>query len=225
MFREANMKYHNSIQIEASGRYALFTDPLTRAGGEKCTLPVPTYEALKGIVSAIYWQPQINWIIDRVRILEPIRTESRSVLRRKYNKRGYDMSIYTYLTNVRYHIQAHFVPSDTCGSFTESDEHKHYRMALRMLERGGRRNIYLGTADCPCSVNACEFESGNGFYDDSCEDIGLMFHSFTYSGDTPDSAAYFRCCMENGVIRFPLPQECTLIQKLNTEGVLTDALV
>ncbi len=219
------MKYNNSVQLEASGRYALFTDPLTRTSGEKYSLPVPTYEALKGIVSAVYWQPQIKWIIDRVRILEPIRTESRSVLRRKYNRRGYDMSIYTYLTNVRYRIQAHFEPADTCDSFTENDEHKHYRMMLRMLERGGRRNIFLGTADCPCSITACEFAAGNGFYDNHSEDMGLMFHSFSYSGDVPDSAAYFRCRMENGVIRFPVPQDCTLIQTLNTEGELTDALV
>ena len=219
------MKYNNSIQLEVSGRYALFTDPLTRSGGEKCTLPVPTYEALKGIVSAVYWQPQINWVIDRVRIMNPIRTESRSMLIRRYRRRGYDMSIYTYLRDVRYRIQAHFEPSQNCGDLTENDEHKHFRMAQRMLERGGRRNVFLGTADCHCSVIPCNFESQVGFYDDISEDIGLIFHSFEYEDDIPITAAYFRCTMENGIVNFPTPYECTLIQQLDTEGETCDALV
>lgn len=38
----------NNIEFKVTGRYALFTDPLTRVGGEKCSYHVPTYEALKG---------------------------------------------------------------------------------------------------------------------------------------------------------------------------------
>lgn len=218
------MKYRNSINLEVSGRYALFTDPLTRSSGEKCSLPIPTYEALKGILSAVYWQPQINWVIDRIRIMNQIRTESRSVLTRRYFSHGYDISVYTYLKDVRYRIQAHFVPA--IGCFTEEDEHKHYRIALRMLKRGGRRNIFLGTADCPCSIAPCRTEDGAGFYDGISEDMGLIFHSFDYSAlDTPRSALYFRCRMENGVIDFPTPQECNLVQPLRISGEHSNALV
>ena len=35
------------------GEYALFTDPITKGGGEKFTYQIPTYQALKGITEAI----------------------------------------------------------------------------------------------------------------------------------------------------------------------------
>lgn len=206
------MRYRNIIQLEASGRYALFTDPLTRSGGEKCSYPVPTYEALKGMLSSIYWLPDITWIVDSVRIMEPIRTESRSVVTRGYFKQGCDLSVYTYLTNVRYRIKAHFVPRNG-QELTPAAEHRHFRVALRMLERGGRRAVYLGTKDCPCDISPCVFSSDIGHYDNITADLGMMFHSFSYSnGDLPSAAHYFRCRMENGIILFPQPHECDITQ-------------
>ena len=62
----------NRIDFKVAGRFALFTDPLTRIGGEKCSYHIPTYEALKGIAKSIYWKPTFIWIIDKVRIMKKI---------------------------------------------------------------------------------------------------------------------------------------------------------
>ncbi|MCA6072990.1 MAG: CRISPR-associated protein Cas5, partial [Endomicrobium sp.] len=35
------------------GKFALFTDPITKLGGEKCSYQIPTYEAIKGITESI----------------------------------------------------------------------------------------------------------------------------------------------------------------------------
>ena len=51
------MANRNSIEFTVRAHHALFTDPLTRIGGEKCSYHVPTYEALKGIAKSIYWKP------------------------------------------------------------------------------------------------------------------------------------------------------------------------
>ena len=51
----------NRVEFQVGGDYALFSDPLTRMGGEKCTYQVPTYEALKGILSSTYWKPALVW--------------------------------------------------------------------------------------------------------------------------------------------------------------------
>ncbi len=210
------MKYPNIIQLEVSGSYALFTDPMTKAGGEKCSYPVPTYEALKGMLCSVYWVPSIQWVVDSVRIMEPISTESHCVPTRFYFQTGSGISVCTYLKNVRYQISAHFTEKEGCA-LSEADEHRHFRMAHRSLVRGGRRDIYLGTRDCTCHAEPCSFLSGNGCYDDTCMDFGMMFHSFIYGSDgVPVSAGYFRCIMDNGIIRFPLPQECRL-QQLKTE--------
>mgnify|MGYP002509202458 CR=1 FL=1 len=47
-------KYRNTIEFEVYGDYALFSDPVTRVGGEKSSYHIPTYEALKGIVESMY---------------------------------------------------------------------------------------------------------------------------------------------------------------------------
>ena len=80
-----------------SGKLALFTDPLTRMGGEKCSYHIPTYEALKGVTKSIYWKPTINWVIDEVRIMNPIRTFAKNMKLIKYHESGAELSVYTCL--------------------------------------------------------------------------------------------------------------------------------
>ena len=50
-----NTEHENLVEFQVSGDYALFSDPIMRVGGEKCTYQVPTYEALKGVLSSVYW--------------------------------------------------------------------------------------------------------------------------------------------------------------------------
>ena len=64
-------KHPNIVDFLVTGDYALYSDPLMRVGGEKCSYQVPTYEALKGILSSVYWKPTLVWYIDAVRYLEP----------------------------------------------------------------------------------------------------------------------------------------------------------
>ena len=68
------MEYNNQVEFMVYGKQALFTDVLTRVGGERCTYMIPTYEALKGILHSVYWKPTIIWYIDSVRIMHPVRT-------------------------------------------------------------------------------------------------------------------------------------------------------
>ena len=49
----------NSVEFVVYGPYALFTDPLTRMGGEKLSYQLPTYQSLKGIIESVYWKPTI----------------------------------------------------------------------------------------------------------------------------------------------------------------------
>ena len=72
------MEKENRVEFKVSGKYALFTDPLTKIGGEKCSYHIPTYESLKGVLGSVYWKPTIVWIIDCVRVMKHIRTQTRS---------------------------------------------------------------------------------------------------------------------------------------------------
>ena len=74
-----NTKYPNIVELEVTGDYALFSDPVMRVGGEKTTMQIPSYEALKGILSSVYWKPTFIWYLDYVREMTPIRTETQRI--------------------------------------------------------------------------------------------------------------------------------------------------
>lgn len=69
---------------------------IMRLGGEKCSYQVPTYEALKGILSSVYWKPTFIWRILDVRVMNPIQTEVKGIRPIKYSG-GNDLAYYTYL--------------------------------------------------------------------------------------------------------------------------------
>lgn len=212
------MNYSNTVTFKVWGRYALFTDPLTRIGGEKYSYQVPTYEALKGILSSVYWKPTIIWAIDKVRVMKPIRTQPRSAKPLKYHESGNDLAIYTYLVDVEYQVQAHFEWNEKRPDLMrDRHEHKHYWVARRMIERGGRRDIFLGTRECQGYVEPCEFGEEKGFYDNYGEmSFGVMFHGFDYPDERETGklyARFWRATMNDGVIKFPRPDSSDVIRK------------
>ena len=208
------MSMKNSIEFKVHGRYALFTDPLTKVGGEKCSYHVPTYEALKGIVKSIYWKPTLIWIIDEVRVMKRIRTQTKGTKPQEFGG-GNTLAIYTFLADVEYQVRAHFEWNTHRTSLKEDQiEGKHFAIAHRMVERGGRQDIFLGTRDCQGYVESCKFGEGVGELDDAGElAFGMMFHGFDYPDETGDSklhARFWRQTMNNGVIRFDLPEDCAV---------------
>ena len=209
---------NNDISFTVYGRYALFSDPVTRVGGEKCSYHIPTYEALKGIVKSIYWKPTLIWVIDKVRILHPFRTQTKGVKPIRPTTGGNDLSIYTYLADVAYQVKARFVWNEHRPELKQDRiEGKHYEIAKRMLARGGRQDIFLGTRDCQGYVEPCRFGEGPGAYDDLEElAFGLMFHGFDYPDETGNSsfgARFWKPVMRKGIIEFPSPDDASLLRK------------
>ena len=205
---------NSSIEFKVWGRYALFTDPLTRIGGEKCSYHVPTFEALKGIAKSIYWKPTFIWIIDEVRVVNRIRTQTKGTKPLEFGG-GNTLAIYTFLADVEYQVKAHFEWNQYRPELADDrSEPKHHLIAKRMLERGGRQDIFLGTRDCQSYVEPCEFGSGPGHYDGTGElGFGLTFHGFDYPDETGESklqARFWRPTMVDGAIRFISPEKCDI---------------
>jgi len=216
----------NIVEFKVTGRYALFTDPLTKIGGEKCSYQIPTYEALKGILSSVYWKPTIIWIIDKVRVMSAIKTQTRSSKPLNYggvypsareagkkSEPFNSLAIYTYLAEVEYQVQAHFVWNMNRKDLdNDRNENKHFFVAKRMIDRGGRRDVFLGTRECQGYVEPCRFGEGKGFYDDYGElSFGLMFHGFDYPDEYGKSEFHSRLWqakMIDGVVDFPRPEAC-----------------
>lgn len=223
------MIHKNIVEFEVSGDYALFSDPIMRIGGEKCTYQIPTYEALKGILSSVYWKPTLIWVIDAVRVMNPIQTEVKGVRPIKYSG-GNDLSYYTYLKNCRYRVRAHFIWNENRPDLaSDRNENKHHNIAKRMIERGGRRDIFLGARECQGYVEPCVFGEGAGAYDDTPElSFGLMHHGFTYPDEafSPEtegklSIRFWRPVMRNGVVDFIPPEQCPIIQPVRDMSMKT----
>ena len=210
----------NTLEFHTWGRYALFTDPITRVGGEKCSYHIPTYEALKGVTKSIYWKPTFTWIIDEVRIMKRIRTQTKGTKPLKYGG-GNDLAIYTFLADVEYQVRAHFEWNENRPEFVgDRNVAKHMSIARRMLDRGGRQDIFLGARDCQGYVEPCIFGSGEGAYDDAGElAYGFMFHGFDYpdeSGREELTARFWNPKMRDGVVQFIRPEECKTTKSIRS---------
>ena len=208
------IRKRNSVEFEVYGKYALFSDPITRVGGEKSSYLVPTYQALKGVLESVYWKPTLTWVIDAVRVVKKIQTEGKGVRPIKMNSiygeaGSNDLAFYTYLKDVKYQVLAHFEWNENHANLqNDRNENKHHNIAKRSIEKGGRRDVFLGTRECQAYVEPCEFGERTGFYDDyGSIGFGFMLHGINYpdEADGDFGVRFWNCEMKDGIIIFPPP--------------------
>ena len=202
------------------GDYALFTDPVTKGGGEKYTYQIPTYQALKGITEQIYWKPSLVYYIDSVKVRKKIQTETKGIRTPLKNGKN-DLNYYTYLRDVEYLVQFHFEWNKKRPELEQDwNEIKHEQIILRSLSKGGRRDIFLGTRECVGYVERLreeQFQSASTFYDGTKISFGIMFHSFIYPdeviGKSDEHAlisSFTDIKMDNGQVVFCRPEDCQI---------------
>lgn len=169
------------IRLRAWGPWALFTRPEMKA--ERVSFDVITSSGARGILEAVYWKPQMRWVIDRIHVLRPIRfagqrrNELGSVIpagaAEAAMKAGSGaLGIYIeedrqqraglLLRDVKYIIEAHFEVLDP----TDSDGRplSDAQAAAKHLDQFNRRaragqcfhRPYLGTRECDCSFELVE---------------------------------------------------------------------
>lgn len=214
----------NPFYMRIFGDYALFTDPMTKGGGEKFTYQVPSYQAIKGIVEACYWKPTIYYVIDSIKVINQIKTETKGILSPMKNG-SKDLNYYTYLKNVEYLVKFHFRWNDNRMDLShDRNEIKHEQILLRSMQRGGRRDIFLGTRECIGHIERIrkgDYEDSKSYYEDESISLGVMFHSFVYPDEAYDdtTAGVFMSnfnpvVMIDGEIKFLEPKDCTIKHSL-----------
>lgn len=62
------------IQLKVWGKWACFTRPEMKV--ERVSYDTATPSAARGILEAIYWKPEIRWVVDRITVLRPIKFTS-----------------------------------------------------------------------------------------------------------------------------------------------------
>lgn len=114
---------------------------------------------------------------------------------------------------MEYQVLAHFGWNENRENLKDDrNENKHHNIAKRSIEKGGRRDIFLGTRECQGYVEPCVFDEGESFYDHYGElDFGFQFHGYDYPDETGHNelvVRLWRARMEDGLIKFPMPKDC-----------------
>lgn len=223
------MDYFRSepFYFKVSGLYGLFTDPVTKAGGEKYTYQIPTYQALKGITEEIYWKPTIYYVVDSFKVNKPFKTETKGI-RAPLNAGGNDLNYYTYLKDVEYLVKFHFEWNLNRDDLKmDRNEKKHQQILIRSLKKGGRRDAFLGTRECVANVEYIterEYLQETTPFANQSISMGIMFHSFTYPGESTTKcnrliSNFSSVTLKNGEVKFLRPEECEIRHDLGNYSI------
>ncbi len=160
------------IRLDVWGDYASFNRPEMKV--ERVSYDVMTPSAARGILEAIYWKPQMRWVVDRIRVLKPIlfthvrRNELDSKIPAETVRRAMgsgegrlSMSVEEHrqqraariLRDVRYGIEAHVEvlnPVERDGTPLKNPEAKHLDSFKRRASKGQCfHHPYLGCREFP----------------------------------------------------------------------------
>jgi len=191
------------IKLHVWGTNACFTRPEMKV--ERVSYDVITPSAARGILEAIYWKPEIRWVIERLHVLRPIAFTNvrRNEVSNKVPVRGpagvgkamkgdpAPLALYveddrqqraaTILRDVGYVIEARFEMLDPAEKVE-----KHYNMFKRRAEKGQCfHRPYLGCREFPA-----HFAWVNGSFPPSClpdeqrdRDLGFMLLDIAFVPD------------------------------------------
>jgi len=170
------------------GDAACFTDP--RIQPERSSYPIITESAARGILEAIYWKPEISWVIDNIRVINPIQY---GVMLR--NEIGSKVSNPTprdivkdrqqrhikYLKDVKYGIEAH-VKIIRNDRKIKDPEVKH----ITMFEQRAKKGKFFQTPYLGCREFTASFELVESFPESSDNlprDLGFILKDLKYIQD------------------------------------------
>lgn len=225
------------IYFSIKGNYGLFTDPLTMNSGQKFSYQIPTYAALVGIAEKIYWKPTFNWVIDCIRVMNPIQMETIGTVPRKFRASGVCPSAYTYLTDCWYLVKAHFEWNMNKPEYAnDRNEYKHESIMERSLKKGGRFNAFIGTSECMAMIEPITEQDFNGKmkgYYDTAGDLyfGNMYYSISYPygihvtrTDGITVNYWHNAYMHDGMIEYPRPWDTSKITPGNSFKIKRQAV-
>lgn len=219
------------IKLLVWGDRASFNRPEMKV--ERVTYDVMTPCAARGILEAIYWKPQMKWVIDRIHVLNPIRFSNirrnelggKIAVNMKNTSDGSEMGVLIaenrqqragiILLNVKYGIEAHIdvIEKDRTNEHSGA---KHLEMFKRRASNGQYfHHPYFGNREFPVNFELVEeFPKPHEELKDT--DFGYMLNDMVFTPDKKGrvvessqgrrlsaTPVFFRAKMKNGVIEVP----------------------
>ncbi len=203
------------VILKVWGEFACFTRPEMKA--ERVSYDVITPSAARGILEAIYWKPEIRWVVDRLHVLKPTRftnlrrhevgkkasaANAQKVMRSGRGSLGLfveeerQQRAATVLYDVTYVIEAHF------DVLRGADPPAKHRDIFDRRARGGQcfHHPYLGCREFPADFTLLEGALPRSELDGE-RDLGHMLHDIDFAAGM--APRFFHAVMRNGVIDVP----------------------
>ncbi len=203
------------VRLMVWGDYASFNRPEMKV--ERVSYDVMTPSAARGILEAIYWKPQMAWVIDAIHVLSPVRFTyvRRNEISSKIPSKGHtgagnamksgrgnlginvadpsqrQQRAAMILCDVRYGIKAHIEVrknTDSEGLLMNHPEAKHLDSFRRRAMRGQCfHRPYLGTREFPASFQWVKEFPGCPEELRGERELGYMLHDIEYQADPKGS--------------------------------------
>jgi CRISPR-associated protein Cas5d len=223
------------IRLRVSGRWALFTRPEMKV--ERVSYDVMTPSAARGILEAIHWKPPIQWIVEEIHVLNPIRFQSirRNEVGAKAPTRAIGTAMRngdignlaliiennrqqrasTVLTDVAYVICARFALTSKAGA--DDNAGKHLDTFNRRARKGQCfHQPCLGTREFPAQFELIEPEAPipkpkketSDLGFGAPRDLGFMLYDIDHAGNR--ASMFFRAALDKGVMTVPPPDSAEI---------------
>lgn len=203
------------VKLMVWGKYACFTRPEMKV--ERVSYDIITPSAARGIIEAVYWKPEIRWIVDRIHVLKEIRFENirRNEVAGKLPMTGISKAMKDgvspvqlsvedarqqraslVLRDVEYVIEAHF---ELTAKDKEGEPGKHLGMFERRAKKGQCfHRPYLGCREFPADFCWVDEIPESVYTDTENRDLGFMLHDIDFADNM--QPYFFRAVMQNGIV-------------------------
>jgi CRISPR-associated protein Cas5d len=215
------------LRLRACGPLACFTRPELKV--ERVSYPVMTPSAARGVLEAVLWKPAIEWRVERIRVLRPIRfiafrrnevSNKAAAPPSRTVKDGGPAPLYfadddraqrntVALRDVDYLIEAHF--AITKRASPEDNVNKFLDMFRRRVAKGQHfHQPYLGCREFAAQVLPADEPPAPIA---ESRDLGLMLWDIVY-GPEGDRPVFFAARLESGALEVPTdgPSELGALQ-------------
>ena len=220
-----------TISLKIWGDLACFTRPEMKV--ERVSYDVITPSAARGVLEAIFWKPQMRWLIQEIEVLNPIQwtnirrnevgkkipmsggTGVTAAMKKGKGKLGMfieeerQQRAGLLLKDVAYIIHADIELTNKAEANKGDSIKKYQEMFNRRAKKGQCfHQPYFGCREFPVNFSALD---GSETPINQTIELGWMLHDLDYSGKEP-SPYFFKASMLNGKIQVPSNDSLELVQ-------------
>ena len=221
------------LRVRARGALACFSRPELKV--ERVSYPVMTPSAARGILEAILWKPAMQWRVEKIAVLSPIRftafrrneVGTRAVAPTKaVMERGGAAPVFfadedrqqrntVALRDVDYVIEARFRLTDRAGP--EDNMSKFVSMFRRRVEKGQHfHQPYFGCREFVAQIEPADRAPEP--IDDS-RDLGIMLWDIHFARKR-NRPLFFAARLANGVLAVPPDPEASFAATASVKGAV-----